>query len=325
MPLLHVGLYYICVSHSEEELLDGPKETLIIINPIAHNLPSRQALIEAGAWLHQEGWATAWEETARPGDAITMAARAAQQRLPLIFVCGGDGTVNEAANGLAGSQTALATIRGGVSNIWAREVGIPKKPVKAVQACLQGERRRIDLGRAGDRYFLLMAGFGLDGLVTKKVSLRVKRYLGAAAYAFTAVWESLGYRGKLVTLIMDDEREVGELLMLVVGNSRNYAGLTHITREAKVDDGLLDVCAFFGRGSVEIVKHSLRVAVRRHQKANDVLYRKVRRLELMWDEPGLPLHLDGDYYPPSTKKVEVVPAVLDVMVPQGPKRPLFLQ
>lgn len=300
----------------------GPRETLFIVNPAAHNLPQRSTLLAIDAWLHQQGWQAAWEETSRPGQAITMAARAAKAKLPLLFVVGGDGTLNEAANGLVGSQTALAMVPAGTVNIWAREIGIPRRPLAAVRACLEGERRRIDLGRAGDRYFLMMAGYGLDGQVAHQVSLQSKRYLGATSYALTAVREALRYRSRPLRLALDEELRDVSALMVTVGNTRNYAGLVSITTEAKVDDGLLDVCAFSGEGILDIFMQALGVALKRHRQSEKVIYRKVRRLELAWETP-LPLQIDGDPYPHSPTKVEVVPAVLEVMVPRGVRRPLF--
>jgi diacylglycerol kinase family enzyme len=110
--------------------------------------------------------------------------------------------------------------------------------------------------------------------------------------------------------------------MLVAGNTRNYAGLVEITREAQVDDGLLDVCVFQGKGTVDIILHVLRTLFRRHVKSKKVLYRKVRRLEMDWEGP-LPAQLDGDAYELSPTEVEVVPAVLWVAVPRGVRSPLF--
>jgi len=295
---------------------------VVIVNPVAHNLPKRERLQEADCWLQDQGWRSQWLETTRPREATALAARAAEKGVPLVFVCGGDGTMNEAANGLAGSETALAMIRGGTSNLWAREVSIPRRPVDAVRACIQGERRHVDLGRAGDRYFLLMAGYGLDGLISSRVSLRAKRYLGAAAYALTAVRESLRYRSSPLTLRLDGEVQRADVLMLVVGNTRNYAGLVEVTPEALVDDGLLDVCVYEGQGTTDIVLHVLRTLLRQHRRSSRVRYRQVRRLELAWEKP-LPVQLDGDAYEESPTEVTVAPAALWVAVPRGLRTPLF--
>ena len=157
---------------------------MVIVNPTARKLPGRKRLHEARDWLDQRGWASEWLTTAAPGEATSLAADAATRGAPLLFVCGGDGTINEAVNGLAGSETALAVIPAGTVNLWAREVGLLAKPEEAVRLAVDGVRRRIDLGRVGDRHFLLMAGFGLDATVAHGVSHRIKGRLGAAAYAY---------------------------------------------------------------------------------------------------------------------------------------------
>lgn len=301
---------------------DTPRETLVIVNPAARNLPSRRRLDEAIRWLNSRGWQVEQQETDGPGQATELAAGAAGRGLPLVFVCGGDGTLNEAANGMAGSDTALAVIPAGTVRIWAREVQIPRRPVEAVKAAVEGERRRIDLGRAGERYFLLMAGYGLDGAIARRVHLGLKSRLGAATYAIAAVREALRYRSSPVTLRFDEEEHRGQVLMLVAGNTRNYAGLVEITREAQANDGLLDVCVFGGKGTLDIVLHALRTLLRRHPSSKKVLYRKVRRLEFTWGEP-LPVQLDGDAYEMSPTRVEVVPEALWVAVPKGIRSPLF--
>lgn len=298
------------------------REAAVIVNPAAHNLPKRRRLQEADRWLQEQGWAVEWLETGRPGEATDLAAKAAERGIPLLFVCGGDGSMNEAANGLAGSETALAMIPAGTVNIWARETGIPSKPLQAVRTAVEGERRRVDLGKAGQRYFLLMAGYGLDGAIARRVSQAVKGRLGAAAYALVAVRESLSYRSSPLTLRLDGEEQRAEVLMLVAGNTRNYAGLVEVTPEARLDDGLLDVCIYEGRGTVDMVLHVLRTVLRRHRRSKKVRYRQVRRLELAWEQP-LPLQLDGDAYEESPTEVTVAPSVLWVALPRGVSSPLF--
>src|SRR3990172_4765882 len=301
---------------------EGRSETLIIVNPAAHSVPSNKRLDEVDRWLRSQGWQVEWRQTEGPRQARGGAAAAAARGLPLLFVCGGDGTGKGAANGLADSETALAPIRAGTVNIWAKEMGFPRKPVQAVKAAVEGDRRRIDLGRAGDRYFLLMAGYGLDGAIARRVHLGMKSRLGAATYLFAAVREALRYRSSPVTLRFDSEERDAEVLMLVAGNTRNYAGLAEITREAQADDGLLDVCVYEGKGTVDIVLHVLRTVLRRHLRSQKVTYPKVRRLEFARGEP-LPVQLDGDEFEGSPAVVEVAAGALWVAVPKGVSSPLF--
>ncbi len=299
-----------------------PRRALVIVNPVARNLPSRRSLERAARALAEAGWQARWQETASPGHATELAAVAAAEGYALVLVCGGDGTLREAACGLVGSGTALAPIPAGTVNIWARETGIPRRPEAAVRTVLAGERRLVDVGRAGEQRFLLMAGLGLDGHIAARVGLQAKRRLGAAAYAFTAVLESLRWRGRPLTVRADGELIAARALMLVAGNTRNYAGLVQVTPLARADDGLLDLCLFQGDGLRDIVLHVLLVALGRHLRSARVVYRQVRRLELDADAP-LPMQLDGDPLPLQEPVIEALPGALWTVVRRGLRSPLF--
>jgi diacylglycerol kinase (ATP) len=300
---------------------------MVIINPVSPHLPPRRDLRDALSWLREQGWEADRVVTRCPGDATALACAAAQQGRSLVVVCGGDGTISEAANGLAGSDTALAVIPAGTANVWAKEVGIPRRPLAALEVAVHGQARRIDLGLASgsageeERYFLLMAGLGLDGRIAAALPLGVKRYLGATTYAVSAVRESLRYRGRPVTLLFDGAPVRTRLLMMIVGNTRNYAGVTQITRRAYADDGLLDVCVFSGLDTLDIILQTLRVIAGAHLRSASVLQRRVRRLEVRSDTP-LPVQLDGDFCPAYPTAFQVAPAALTVMVPPH-RLPLF--
>jgi len=304
------------------------KSALVIINPVSPNLPSRRHLREAAACLNAQDWRADWASTRWAGEATAIARCAVGEGRDLVVVCGGDGTINEAINGLAGSQTPLAVIPAGTANVWAKEVGLPRRPLDALQVALHGQARRMDLGRAGrasagqeGRYFFLMAGVGLDGQIAASLPLEVKRYVGATAYAITAIRESLRFRGRRVRLLLDGEPFETRLLMMVVGNTRNYGGVAQVTARAYANDGRLDVCLFSGEGPLDIILHTLRVIAKAHLRASPVLYRQVRRVELP-DESVLPVQLDGDFYPAYPTLFEVVPAALTVMLPRR-ALPLF--
>lgn len=298
------------------------REATIIVNPAAHNAPKRPRLQEADDWLRAQGWKAEWQETRAAGEAAGMAAAAAAAGVPLVFVVGGDGTLREAVNGLVGTETALAHVPAGTSNLWAREVGFKRRPVRAVEQAITGERRKVDVGQAGEEYFLLMAGYGIDAAVTQNVSLDVKGRVGAAAYALASVREALRYRGTHMRLRFDDEEVEGHVLMLIAGNTRLYAGITQVTPEAVVDDGLLDVRVYMGRGRVDLIRFALQTLFRRHRGSGRVIYRRVHELHMDWEAP-LPVQLDGDPCIDSPNHVKVVPASLWVAVPAGLKSPLF--
>ena len=299
------------------------KEALVIVNPVAYNLPGPKRRRRIDEWLREQGWQTEWVETERPGHARELSAAAAERGVPVVFVCAGDGTLGEAVNGLAGSETALGMIPGGISNLWAREIGLPRGALEAVQCMVNGEVRSVDLGKAGDHYFLQMAGYGIDGLVTRAVSVSVKGRLGASAYALAAVREALHYRPSYVELNMDGKSLKGDVLMVLAGNTQKYAGLTKVTPDARVDDGLLDVCVYRGQGKIDIVLHAARTLLRRHLGSAKVTHQKVRRMEFVYWERPLPLQVDGDAVDDSPTVVEAVPGALRVIVPRDVTTPIF--
>jgi YegS/Rv2252/BmrU family lipid kinase len=298
------------------------KQAVVVLNPTARKLPGKQDLAAARGWLESGGWSVEWIETSRSGHATELAAIAAERQIPLLFVCGGDGTLNEAVNAVAGTETALGVIPAGTVNLWAREVGLLKRPLEAVQLAVKGVRRRVDLGRAGDRYFLLVAGFGLDAAVTHGVSHRLKSRVGAAAYALSAARQALRHKPTRATLVADGHERTLDLLMLIAGNTRNYAGLTQITSEALVDDGMLDLCAYSGRGRWEILWLSLLTLLRQHGRSGNVFRTRFRELRISATQP-LPVQVDGEAIADRPLDVSVAPGALWVAVPASVRSPLF--
>ncbi|MDQ6615711.1 MAG: diacylglycerol kinase family lipid kinase [Actinomycetota bacterium] len=134
-------------------------------------------------------------ETSRRGHASRLAQGAAADGYEVVVVLGGDGTVNEAANGLVGSSTAMGLLPGGSTNVLARTLGFTNDPVKAAGELLlalrQPERsiRRIGLGRANGRYFLFHAGLGFDAAVVEQVEKRgsLKRFAGHPLFVYATI------------------------------------------------------------------------------------------------------------------------------------------
>ena len=298
------------------------KEAVLIINPAAHNIPALKRRREAEDWLRESGWHFRWEQTTGRGEATAIAARAAREGVPLVLACGGDGTLNEAANGLAGTETALGMLPAGTSNIWAREAGISRKPLEAARLMTTGERRLIDLGKAGDRYFVLFAGIGMDAQVTQDVPLGLKQRIGAAAYVMTGLREAVRWRSRPVTVRLDGVAHQLDMLQAIVSNTRIYGGVTRITPRAIVNDGLLDVCVYQGHGTPDILLRVAQTFVQAHRKPSRTLFKRARKIEFDWDEP-MPMQLDGDHMGPCPREIDVAPAALWVVVPAGLRTGLF--
>ena len=184
-----------------------------------------------------------------------LAAQAAARHYDCVVACGGDGTLNGALNGVVGSADGAGDGPVGTANVWAGEAGLPDDPLAASRLVAEGTRRRLDTGLVAGHSFLLMASTGLDSLVAEQVDLRVKRWLGRAAYVARAAFELPRYRGLKAEILLDGRRIDTTMLGLVAGNTRSYGGMLQITSEARADDGWLDVCLFEGSGRWRFMRH----------------------------------------------------------------------
>ena len=295
------------------------KRALMIVNPAARGVPEVEQLRDAISTL--AGWEATLEATTGAGHATELARGAAQRSVDAVIGCGGDGTMNEVANGLAGSDTAMATVRGGTANVWAKEIGAPKDPSKAVRVLVDGELRSMDLGMAGDSYFLLMAGIGFDASIVQRVSPRLKRWSGALAYAVPTFGRAFGHRSISTELVVDQDTLGKPLYWLLLGNTRNYGGILDLTHQAKADDGLLDFCLVQHGGLPRLAWLAIWALFRRHQDRAEVVYRTFKSLDVQ--TPGLPVQVDGEYVGETPMTFRVAPGALKVIVPPGQATALF--
>jgi diacylglycerol kinase (ATP) len=290
---------------------------MIVFNPAAGQAGSLERDLDAVAQVWRDhGWVVDLRPTLRPGDATRLARQAATMSYDVVIAAGGDGTINEVVNGLAGSKTALAPMPLGTMNVWARELGLSLNPRQAAQTLLTWQPRTIDLGRAGDRYFLLMAGIGFDAQVTAGVSSEVKQRLGILAYVLSVLVHVFHLRGTRAVLTIDGRRVKGRMLLAVIGNSQLYGGLIKITHRATIDDGLLDVCIIRGNGLVSGLLQVGSILRRRYSANPEIEYYRARSI-LITARPALPVQVDGDTIGSTPLRIDVAPGMLQALMPQN--------
>lgn len=239
---------------------------------------------------------------------------------------GGDGTINEAAQGLVGTDVALGILPGGSTNVMARALGLPTNPVDATAVVAarmrSGTTRRINVGKIGSRYFLFSAGMGLDAEVVRRVEAdpdaKRKGDWAWVGHALRAAIEQ--YRGAKpeVTLEVDGE-EPARVLLVVCCNARPFTYFGRFPVDACPQarlDGALDVFALerVRLGTIPRLAWSLFVS-RSHTKWRSARYcHDLRSLRLTADRP-MPVQVDGDYIGEwSVAPIELSPSSLDLLV-----------
>jgi YegS/Rv2252/BmrU family lipid kinase len=298
---------------------------MLVFNPYAGQADALERELTTAATVWREaGWLVDLEPTREAGDGRRLAQQAAEQGYELVVAAGGDGTINEVINGLAGSATACAPLPLGTMNVWARELRLPLQPRQAAEALLTWQARPIDLGRAGERYFLLMAGIGFDAAITAGVGPQEKRRFGALAYVFRGIEHTFNLRSARARLVIDGRPRRRRVLMVVVGNSQLYGGLVKITHHASIDDGLLDICVIKGDNGLSAVRRLLANIRRRQSRDPEIEYYRARSLQIT-SRPPLPVQVDGDPIGLTPMTFEVVPGALRALLPADPPENLVQQ
>ncbi|MGE5335182.1 MAG: diacylglycerol/lipid kinase family protein [Nitrososphaerota archaeon] len=299
----------------------------IIANPRAGTLRlplGLNQLYQVAAALTEAGLPVEVCLTEQPGHARKLAREAVRRGMEMVVAAGGDGTVNEILQELAGHTTALGVLPLGTVNVWARETGIPLSLPDAARVLLYGARRRVDLGRAGSHYFLMMAGIGFDAEVARRVEQSLLKRAGLKMLDYLTTVGVLGVTQKPVRVRIRRDGKAREIsaLMLIIGNTRLYGGALTFTRHAIADDGLLDV-VIVGGGSLVYRLGVLRNAfLRRPRRGPQVRYQRVRSIRVEADAP-LPVQVDGEVLGTLPMSFSIAPLALTVIVPQDAHGEIF--
>jgi diacylglycerol kinase (ATP) len=229
------------------------KSAFAIVNPVA----GRGAATRA--WKHLSTHVE-WESatTEGPGHARTLAEAAVHEGYERVIAVGGDGTLSEVANGVAGSATALGIIPAGTGNDIATNFGIPRDPRKAAQLAERGPAEPIDLctveTQQSSRYFMNVAGFGFDAEVAWRVN-RLPKFGGGTLPYLAGVLQTLWqYRSPRMRIQIDGQLLDQKTFLVAVGNCPSYGGGMRIVPEARPDDGLVDVCVVTDLSRAQVLR-----------------------------------------------------------------------
>lgn len=305
---------------------------LLVVNASASSVTARTRVVIQKALSADHEVELA--ETARRGHATRLARGAAAAGADVIVVLGGDGTLNEAANGVAGTQTALAPLPGGSTNVFARTLGLPDDPVHATAVTLDALEassvRSVGLGSANGRYFLFHCGVGYDAAVVSQVERRshLKRWAGHPLFAFAAVDTWLRHydrRRPHFSVQFDDGRiDDGFFTICLNTDPYTYLGSTpfRITESATLDRPLA-LLTLRSLGAVRLSTLALRSLRGRAVRSGRAIDLRVDVRRAVVDaEQAFPYQLDGDYLGEITE-LELLwePDVLRLVVPEGRRVP----
>lgn len=284
-----------------------------IINPIAGRVRTGAIVADAARRLESLGVRVCRLRTRHAGHAVEL-ARQASAESDLVVAVGGDGTVREVVEGCVNRPAAVAVLPAGTENIVARHLGAAADADALWAAMTQGRVRPVDVGFVNGRPFLIVVGAGFDAEVVRRLT-RVRRGHITRADYFWPIWNTFWqYRFWPVRVIADGQMVFDDRGLVFVGNVARYGAGLRILRDARDDDGWLDLCVYPCRWHGRLILHSVLTAVGRHVEHGGLIYRKVRRVRIESPRP-VPLQADGDCAGTLPAEVTVLPAAVRFCVP----------
>lgn len=298
------------------------QNTVLIFNPNAGRMRRKggRLITQAESLLRAAGHNVILKPTTGPNTAAGIARDSIKGGADLVIAVGGDGTINEVANGMVGSRTPLAILPGGTANVLATEMGIGRSIQYAVEQLAHSREERISVGAltvegAGQpRYFLMMTGVGLDAHIVYNINLGLKAKIGKLAY-WLAGFSLVGRRLTTFSAALNQQQHtVGFAL---VSRVANYGGDLTIARGAHLLDRDFEVVLFESSNTFLYVKYMLGAVVGRLSGMKGITIQRSGRVELA--EPArsrVYLQADGEYIGHLPATIEIVPDALTILVPE---------
>jgi diacylglycerol kinase (ATP) len=273
-------------------------------------------LPELRAVLAREGFADPlWYEVPKSRKAPKYARRALADGAEVIFVWGGDGTVQRCIDAVAGTGAVLAILPAGTANLLASNLHVPNDLTEAVRVGLHGEHRRLDTGSVNGEHFAVMAGAGFDARMIAEADGGMKDRIGRAAYLYTGA-KNLNARRVKATIKVDGKRYFkGRISCVLAGNVGKVLGGVEAFSGAQPDDGLLELGVVTAKNPVEWARTLGRVALGKAEKSPFVEVTRGKKFRVQFDR-RLACELDGGPRPAVKKlRIKVHPSSIRICVP----------
>jgi YegS/Rv2252/BmrU family lipid kinase len=304
-------------------MLTGIRDAVILYNPTAgRQRHRRRSQLEAAKKvLATAGIDAEIQATHGPGSATAQARDAVERGKQLVIACGGDGTINEIVNGVAGSQVPLAVLPGGTANVLVKELDLPWDIPRAAGRLVRGTLRRIALGAAiseglpgGRRYFICLGGAGPDGKLVNAVDVETKLRLGILAYWLEGMRQLVRYKFPRFRVVSGEQEHRATLV--VVGRTKHYGGPVRITTEANLFEDRFEVLAVTAQTRWRYATDLVQLLRRRHRTIPDNFFWKTTSVRCSpLGEEEVWAQVDGEPIGKLPVEFRIVPDALTLVVP----------
>lgn len=286
------------------------QKILFVVNPISgakKKLPIEQLI---GTYLDKSLFDSEVYFTTSRGDAIVRSKKAVVDGFNIVVAVGGDGTINEVAQGLLGSNVALAVIPRGSGNGFANYFKIPHNPIGALNVINKTRLRCIDVGKLNEKLFLSVAGLGFDARVSTAFDAFGKR--GLMSYMYISLREYFSYNPKAYRIEADGEQINTTAFLLTAANSTQYGNNALVAPNALIDDGLLDLVILKPTSAFNALLISLRMFNGTLHKSSFCKVIRIKEAKIFHEDfeaqiDGEPIHVEKE------TTIKIFPSALNVI------------
>tara|TARA_R110002073_G_scaffold218689_5_gene379043 strand:- start:13455 stop:14396 length:942 start_codon:yes stop_codon:yes gene_type:complete len=312
----------------------APPRTLLVVNPRSQNgtLGKRWPKLSQRVRRHLGAFEEAFTEG--PLDATRITREALQDGVDVVVAIGGDGTINEVANGFFENgeairpEAAMGILPFGTGGDFRKTVGIPKDIEKAAQVLARNQSKPIDLGRLDyttrdggteQRMFVNIASFGMSGEIDEEVNSSSKRLGGRLTFMLATAKVGMRYKGKRVRVVFDGDEETSletNISTIAVANGQYFGGGMHVAPNAEVDDGRFDVIAIGEMGTLESMWKGRHLYSGSHLNLDNVSERRATSIYAeSADGQDVILDVDGEVPGRLPATFTLVPRALNLVLP----------
>jgi YegS/Rv2252/BmrU family lipid kinase len=290
---------------------------LLINNPVAKK-SSENKIKQACSIFTSKGFSVEVFVTKQKGDAENFARNSLKENPAIIVAAGGDGTVNEIANGIVGSEIPLAILPLGTTNVLAKEIGIPEDIKSAVNIAAQNSFKNISTGKITllefpdiTRYFLLMAGIGYDGETVYNIDENFKKITGKGAYIFSGIKTLIKWNQEELEFIINGNKY--SAFSAIIGKSSKYGGNFHVTPDAKLTEHFFQSALFTKKGKSDMLRYIWGILAGKISKIKDVNFIESDNIII---KGNAHIQIDGDYLGKTPAKIEIAKDALKLIYPK---------
>ncbi|GEN46195.1 diacylglycerol kinase [Alkalibacillus haloalkaliphilus] len=272
------------------------KNARVIYNPTSGREAMKKALPDVLIRLEEAGYEASAHATTGEGCAADAAALACERQFDLIVAAGGDGTVNEVVDGMAKQpyRPKLGIIPMGTTNDFARAIKVPRDVEQAMDIIIDGQAKKLDIGKVNGHHFMNIAGGGKITELTYEVPSKLKTALGQLAYYLKGVEMLPSIRPTHARIEYDGEVFEGDIMLFLIANTNSIGGFEKLAPNAEMNDGYFDLLILKSTNIAEFIMLANKALKGNHIHDDNIIYTHAKKVTVEAEE-DVQVNLDGEY------------------------------